>query len=130
MFLNVLFYSTGMDVTFADKLGMEDRQIIGVSIVDNELKLNLDKPDSMGWQELIYFIKYVIAQALAESSADLNIGDIFQWLGAQGIVSDEVEKSASELQEDIIARAREHRLKQMALSDDSLKLDTVDRRVV
>lgn len=112
-----------MDVTFTDKLGTEDRQILGVSIIDGELKLNLDKPDTMGWQELIYFIKYVIAQALTENS-NIPVGDIFQWLGSQGIVSDEVDKNISKIEDSVMARAREHRLKQMAL-EQNLKVDTI-----
>ena len=110
-----------MDVSFADKLGTEDRQILGVSIVNGELQLNLDKPETMGWQELIYFIKYVIAQALAEE-ADLSIGDIFQWLGSQGIVADEIESQAT----DIMDKARQERIRQL-MKDENLRLDQVDR---
>lgn len=123
MFLNVLYEYTIMDVTFAEKLGTEDRQILGVSMIDGELRLQLDKPETMGWQELIYFIKYVIAQALAKES-DITEGDVFQWLGAQGIVSDEVDKNISMRREDILKRAREHRLKQIVL-DKGLKVDTI-----
>ena len=110
-----------MDVSFADKLGTEDRQILGVSIINGELQLNLDKPETMGWQELIYFIKYVIAQALAEE-ADLSIGDIFQWLGSQGLVADEVESRAT----DIIEEARQERIRQL-MKDEKLRLDQVER---
>lgn len=97
-----------MDVTFADKLGTEDRQILGISIRDGELELQLDKPENLGWQELIYFVKYVISNALAEES-ELSAGDIFQWLGNLGTVADEVEKSA----EEILAEARQRRLEEM-----------------
>jgi hypothetical protein len=110
-----------MDVSFADKLGTKDRQILGVSIINGELQLNLDKPETMGWQELIYFIKYVIAQSLAEE-ADLSIGDIFQWLGSQGIVADEVESQAI----DIMDQARQERIRQL-MKDEKLRLDQVDR---
>ena len=110
-----------MDVSFADKLGTEDRQILGVSIINGELSLNMDKPESLGWQELIYFIKYVIAQALAEE-ADLSIGDIFQWLGAHGSVADEVESQAT----DIIEEARQERIRQL-MKDEKLRLDHIDR---
>jgi hypothetical protein len=110
-----------MDVTFADKLGTEDRQILGVSIVDGELQLQLDKPESLGWQELIYFIKYVIAEALAEES-ELAAGDVFQWLGAQGDISDEVETKTR----DILQEARQKRLQDMMLNE-KLRLDQVDR---
>jgi len=108
-----------MEVSFADKLGTEDKQILGVSIVGGELELHLDKPDSLGWQELIYFIKYVIAQALSEES-ELSVTDIFQWLGAQGVVSDEVEAKAT----DILADARAERIKAM-MKDEQLRLDKV-----
>ncbi len=110
-----------MDVTFADKLGTEDRQILGVSIVDGELQLQMDKPESLGWQELIYFIKYVIAEALAEES-DITTGDVFQWLGAQGDISDEVESAS----QDILREAREKRLQEM-MQGEKLRLDTIDR---
>ncbi len=110
-----------MDVSFADKLGTKDRQILGVSIINGELQLNLDKPETMGWQELIYFIKYVIAQSLAEET-DLSIGDIFQWLGSQGLVANEVESQAT----DIIEEARQERIRQL-MKDEKLRLDQVDR---
>jgi hypothetical protein len=110
-----------MEVSFADKLGTKDRQILGVSIVDGELELNLDKPDDLGWQELIYFIKYVLAQALSQES-NLSIGDIFQWLGAHGYVADEVEKNAT----DILEQARQERMRQL-MKDEKLRLDQVDR---
>lgn len=110
-----------MDVTFADKLGTEDRQILGVSIVDGELQLQMDKPESLGWQELIYFIKYIIADALSEQT-ELTSGDIFQWLGSQGDVSDEVAKTG----QDILQEARQKRLQQI-MQDEKLRLDTIDR---
>ncbi len=110
-----------MDVTFADKLGTEDRQILGVSIVDGELQLQMDKPESLGWQELIYFIKYVIAEALAEES-DITAGDVFQWLGAQGDISDEVESAS----QDILQEARQKRLQEI-MQGEKLRLDTIDR---
>ncbi len=111
-----------MDVSFADKLGTEDRQILGVSIINGELSLNMNKPESLGWQELIYFIKYVISQALAEEADDLSSGDIFQWLGAHGSVADEVESHAT----DIIEEARQERIHQL-MKDEKLRLDQVDR---
>jgi len=110
-----------MDVSFSDKLGTEDRQILGVSIINGELSLQLDKPETLGWQELIYFIKYVIAQALSEET-DLSIGDIFQWLGAHGSVADEVESKAT----DILDQARQERIRQL-MKDEKLRLDQVDR---
>ena len=110
-----------MEVSFADKLGTEDRQILSVSLVDGELKLTMDKPESLGWQELIYFVKYVIAQALSEET-DLSIGDVFQWLGAHGSVADEVETKATGIVED----ARQERLRQL-MKDEKLRLDQVDR---
>ena len=110
-----------MDVSFADKLGTEDRQILGVSIVNGKLSLNMDKPESLGWQELIYFIKYVIAQALAEES-ELSIGDVFQWLGVHGSIADEVESQTI----DIIEEARQERVRQL-MKDEKLRLDQVDR---
>lgn len=97
-----------MDVTFADKLGTEDKQILGISIKDGELELQLDKPETIGWQELIYFVKYVIANALAEES-ELSAGDIFQWLGAHGKIADEVAKTSEEL----IEEARQKRLREI-----------------
>lgn len=108
-----------MDVSFSDKLGTEDRQILGVSIMDGELKLTMDKPESLGWQELIYFVKYVIAQALSEET-DLSIGDVFQWLGAHGSVADEVESKAT----DILEEARQERVRQL-MKDEKLRLDRV-----
>lgn len=119
MFLSVALLYSIMDVTFADKLGTKDRQILGVSIVNGELELQLDKPETMGWQELIYFIKYVIAQALTKES-DLAIGDIFQWLGSQGTVSDEVTKTSN----DILQEARQKRLQQK-MQDEKLRLDRI-----
>ncbi len=110
-----------MDVTFADKLGTEDRQILGVSIVDGELQLQLDKPESLSWQELIYFIKYVIADALAEKT-DITSGDIFQWLGSQGAISDDITKTSN----DILQEAR-HKRMQERMQDEKLRLDTIDR---
>lgn len=119
MFLNVPPLYNIMEVSFADKLGTEDRHILGVSIVDGELELHLDKPKSLGWQELIYFIKYVIAQALSEEN-ELSASDIFQWLGAQGVISDEVETQAA----DILTDARHHRLLEMA-KKEKLRLDKI-----
>ena len=110
-----------MENSFADKLCTEDRQILGVSIIDGELQLQLDKPETLGWQELIYFIKYVISNALAEES-ELNSGDIFQWLGSQGAISDDVTKTS----QDILQDARKKRITQM-MKDEQLRLDQVDR---
>ncbi len=110
-----------MDVTFADKLGTDDRQILSVSIIDGELQLSMDKPESLGWQDIIYFIKYVISQALAEES-DLTQGNIFQWLGARGDLSNEIEKTSN----DILQEARNKRL-QEKMQDEKLRLDTIDR---
>ncbi len=108
-----------MEVSFADKLGTEDKQIFGVSIEKGELKLHLDKPDTLGWQELIYFIKYLIASSLAEES-EIPIGDIFQWLGSQGILSDEVDKTSA----DILDKARKERLRQL-MQEEKLRLDRI-----
>ena len=110
-----------MDVTFADKLGTDDRQVLAISIENGELQLHMDKPESLGWQHLIYFVKYVISQALAEES-ELTQGDVFQWLGARGDLSDEVEKTST----DILQEARKKRL-QDRMQDEKLRLDTIDR---
>ena len=111
-----------MDISFAERLGTEDRVVLSISIINGELEFTQDKPDEMGWQELIYFIKYIIAQALSEQQTELSIGDIFQWLGAQGSISDEVEKSA----EDILVKARNERMREL-MQNESLRLDNVDR---
>lgn len=110
-----------MDISFSDKLGTEDRQILEVLIQNGELKLHMDKPETLGWQELIYFIKYVIAQSLSEVS-EFSIGDIFQWLGSLGALSDDISKSA----EDILIKARENRLKTL-MQEEKLRLDRIDR---
>jgi len=110
-----------MEVSFAEKLGTEDRQILAVLIENGELELKLNKPESLGWQELIYFIKYIVADALSKES-ELSTGDIFQWLGSQGYVADEVEKTAA----DILADARQKRIQEM-MQNEQLRLDRVDR---
>ena len=46
--------------------------------------------------------------------------DVFQWLGAQGVVSDEVEEKAN----DILAEARKKRIQSM-MQDEQLRLDRV-----
>lgn len=107
------------DVSFADKLGTEDKQILGVSIVNGELQLVLEKPEELSWQELIYFIKYVIAEALSEES-NMPAGDIFQWLGAQELMTNEIMKTSA----DIIDEARQERIKRM-MQDEQLRLDRI-----
>ncbi len=107
------------EVSFADKLGTEDKQILGVSIVDGELQLTLNKPETLTWQELIYFIKYVIAEALSEES-ELPAGDIFQWLGAQELMTNEIMKTSA----DIMEEARQERIKRI-MEDEQLRLDRI-----
>jgi len=107
------------EVSFEDKLGSEDKQILGVSIVDGELQLVLDKPETLTWQELVYFVKYVIAEALSEES-DLPAGDIFQWLGAQELMTSEIMKTSA----DIMQEARQERIRQMA-KNEQLRLDRI-----
>lgn len=107
------------EVSFADKLGTEDKQILGVSLIDGELQLVLDKPETITWQELIYFIKYVIADALSKES-DIAAGDIFQWLGAQEAMTDKIMQTTV----DIIEEARQDRIKQL-MQDEQLRLDRI-----
>lgn len=107
------------DVSFAEKLGTEDKQILGVSIVNGELQLTLDKPETLSWQELIYFVRYVIAEALSEESG-MAAGDIFQWLGAQEVMTNEIKKTSA----DIIEEARQERIRKM-MQDEQLRLDRI-----
>lgn len=107
------------EVSFADKLGTEDKQILSVSMVNGELQLTLDKPETISWQELIYFIKYVIADALSEES-ELPAGDIFQWLGAQEAMTNKIMQTSA----DIVEEARQERIKRM-MQDEQLRLDRI-----